>query len=106
MEFHLFHSVNPHILIEQYGVISENSEQIGVPNDLKKYEIDFFPYALAFCHQGQYPVHGCIDSLVFQTGLILNTQKTMNLWSLINSRLLKITKINALILSFSSMVYR
>lgn len=54
MEFHLFHSVNPHILIEQYGVISENSEQIGVPDDLKKYEIDFFPGAnirKAGCHQ-------------------------------------------------------
>jgi len=54
MEFHLFHSVNPQILIEKYGVISESSEQIGVPNDLTKYEIDFFPGAntrKAGCHQ-------------------------------------------------------
>lgn len=43
MEFHLFHSVNPEVLIEKYGVISGEIEQVGVPDDLKKFEIDFFP---------------------------------------------------------------
>ncbi|BAP55202.1 subtilisin-like serine protease [Thioploca ingrica] len=55
MEFHLFHSINPQILIEKYGVISENTEQYGgVPEDLKKFEIDLFPGAntrKAGCHQ-------------------------------------------------------
>ncbi|MDO9213419.1 MAG: S8 family peptidase [Methylococcales bacterium] len=55
MEFHLFHSVNPETLIEKYGVISENTEQSGgVPDDLKKFEINFFPLATtrkAGCHQ-------------------------------------------------------
>jgi subtilisin family serine protease len=55
MEFHLFHSINPETLIEKYGVISENTEQAGgVPDDLKKFEIDFFPLATtrkAGCHQ-------------------------------------------------------
>jgi len=54
MEFHLFHSVNPQTLIEKYGVISGNAEQNVVPEDLKKYEIDFFPGAntrKAGCHQ-------------------------------------------------------
>lgn len=54
MEFHLFHSVNPDILIEKYGVISESTEQVGVPEDLKKFEIDFFPGGntrKAGCHQ-------------------------------------------------------
>jgi hypothetical protein len=55
MEFHLFHSVNPQTLIEKYGVISSsNIEQIDVPEDLKKHEIDFFPGANTRkngCHQ-------------------------------------------------------
>jgi subtilisin family serine protease len=55
MEFHLFHSINPHTLIEKYGVISENTEQSGgVPDELKKFEIDFFPGAntrKVGCHQ-------------------------------------------------------
>lgn len=54
MEFHLFHSVNPKILIEKYGVISESTEENGVPEDIKKFEIDFFPGGntrKAGCHQ-------------------------------------------------------
>jgi len=54
MEFHLFHSVNPQVLIEKYGVIKNNSEQANVPEELKKYEIDFFPgnnTRKAGCHQ-------------------------------------------------------
>ena len=54
MEFHLFHSINPQSLIEKYGVIAKDAEQIGVPADLKKFEIDFFPGAnsrKAGCHQ-------------------------------------------------------
>jgi hypothetical protein len=55
MEFHLFHSINPQTLVEKYGVISEEIEQAGgVPDDLKKFEIDFFPGGntrKAGCHQ-------------------------------------------------------
>jgi Subtilase family len=54
MEFHLFHSINPQTLIGKYGVISEDVEQSGVPDELKTYEIDFFPGAnirKAGCHQ-------------------------------------------------------
>ena len=54
MEFHLFHSVNPQALIEKYGVITEQAEQIGVPENLKKIEIGFFPGGntrKAGCHQ-------------------------------------------------------
>ncbi|WP_069472058.1 S8 family peptidase [Candidatus Marithrix sp. Canyon 246] len=54
MEFHLFHSVDPQILIEKYGVINDDVEQTGAPDDLKKFEIDFFPGAntrKAGCHQ-------------------------------------------------------
>jgi len=54
MEFHLFHSINPEILIEKYGVISESTEEHGVPEDIKKFEIDFFPGGntrKAGCHQ-------------------------------------------------------
>lgn len=55
MEFHLFHTINPQVLIEKYGVISENTEQFGgVPDDLKNFEIDFFPGGntrKAGCHQ-------------------------------------------------------
>ena len=42
-EFHLFHSINPQVLIEKYGVIENNTDEDRVPEDLKKYEIDFFP---------------------------------------------------------------
>jgi len=54
MEFHLFHSVNPEVLIEQYGAIEKNADQVNVPNDLKQFEIDFFPGSntrKAGCHQ-------------------------------------------------------
>jgi hypothetical protein len=54
MEFHLFHSINPQILHEKYGVISENTEQTGVPKDLEKYEIKLFPGSntrKSGCHQ-------------------------------------------------------
>jgi len=54
MEFHLFHSVNPHVLIEKYGVIENDTDQDNVPDDLKQYEIDFFPGSnmrKAGCHQ-------------------------------------------------------
>ncbi|MDD2466901.1 MAG: S8 family peptidase [Desulfobulbus sp.] len=58
MEFHLFHSVNPQTLIEKYGVIADNDtdgdEQSGVPSELKKFEIAFFPGSntrKAGCHQ-------------------------------------------------------
>jgi subtilisin family serine protease len=53
IEFHLFHSIQPQVLIEKYGVISE---QNGIPSDIKKkFEFDdFFPGAnirKAGCHQ-------------------------------------------------------
>jgi len=54
MEFHLFHSVNPQILTEKYGIIENDAEQIAVPDDLKSFEIEFFPGAnirKAGCHQ-------------------------------------------------------
>ena len=54
MEFHVFHSVNPEVLIEKYGVISESTEESGVPEDIKKFEINFFPGGntrKAGCHQ-------------------------------------------------------
>lgn len=54
MEFHLFHSVNPQKLIEQYRLIENNSDQASVPEKSKKYEIDFFPGSntrKAGCHQ-------------------------------------------------------
>ncbi len=43
MEFHLFHSVAPQALVEKYGVITEESETQGVPEELKKFEIQMHP---------------------------------------------------------------
>ena len=54
MEFHMFHSVNPQVLVEKYGVIENNADQIDVPEELKKFEMDFFPGSntrKAGCHQ-------------------------------------------------------
>ena len=54
MEFHLFHSVNPQELVNKYGVVSGDSEGNGVPNELKRYEIDLLPGSRkrnAGCHQ-------------------------------------------------------
>jgi len=54
MEFHLFHSVNPQILIEKYGIINNELDTVSVPDDLKKYEVDFFPGSnirKTGCHQ-------------------------------------------------------
>lgn len=45
MEFHLFHSVNPQVLVEKYGVISDETEQEGVPEELKRFEIKLYPGA-------------------------------------------------------------
>jgi subtilisin family serine protease len=54
MEFHLFHSIHPQILIEKYGVVSK-TDNTDVPKELKKFEIDdFSPGANARkvgCHQ-------------------------------------------------------
>jgi hypothetical protein len=60
MEFHLFHTVSPQVLIEKYGVIADRADQVNVPNDLKKNEIDFFPGAntrKAGCHQKAWKVY-------------------------------------------------
>ena len=54
IEFHLFHSINPQVLVEKYGVIENNADQIDVPKELKNFEIDFFPGSntrKAGCHQ-------------------------------------------------------
>ncbi len=54
MEFHLFHSVNPQVLIEKYGLISADTEKQGVPEELKSFEISLIPGAntrKAGCHQ-------------------------------------------------------
>jgi hypothetical protein len=59
MEFHLFHSIDPQKLIEKYGVIND-VEQTDVPDDLKKFEIDFFPGAntrKAGCHQKAWKIY-------------------------------------------------
>lgn len=60
MEFHLFHTINPQVLIEKYGVIEHGAEQLGVPEELKKYEIDLFPGAnirKVGCHQKAWKVY-------------------------------------------------
>jgi len=54
MEFHLFHSISPEVLTEKYGIISGEVEKTGVPEDLKRFEINFFPGSnmrKAGCHQ-------------------------------------------------------
>jgi len=43
MEFHLFHTKKPQVLIEKYGVISENTERTDVQKNLKTFEIDLYP---------------------------------------------------------------
>lgn len=60
LEFHVFHSINPEILIGKYGVISEDTEENSVPEDIKKFEIDFFPggnIRKAGCHQKAWKVY-------------------------------------------------
>jgi len=60
MGFHLFHSISPDVLVEKYGLISNNNESIGVPEDIQKFEIDFFPGAnirKAGCHQKAWKVY-------------------------------------------------
>ena len=60
MEFHLFHSVNPEILIEKYGIIDEQIITTGVPDDLKQFEIDLFPGGntrKAGCHQKAWKIY-------------------------------------------------
>ncbi len=60
MEFHLFHSQNPQVLIEKYGKLGSDILQEGIPDDLKKFEIDLFPGAntrKAGCHQKAWKVY-------------------------------------------------
>lgn len=54
IEFHLFHSINPEVLIENYGEMTQSNGEIETPDKLSKYEIDFFPGSnirKAGCHQ-------------------------------------------------------
>ena len=45
MKFHLYHTVNPKVLIEKYGEIADNGAENTVPSDLERFEIKFFPGA-------------------------------------------------------------
>jgi hypothetical protein len=59
LEFHLFHSQNPQVLIEKYGQLGKALQQ-GIPDDLKKFEIDLFPGAntrKAGCHQKAWKIY-------------------------------------------------
>jgi len=54
MEFHLFHSVNPQVLVGKYGLISEDTEKQGIPEELKRFKISLIPGASTRkvgCHQ-------------------------------------------------------
>ncbi|OJF75872.1 MAG: hypothetical protein BKP49_10465 [Treponema sp. CETP13] len=56
MEFHLFHSINPQILLEKYAEITDETgiSQIGVPEALTDFEVTMFPGSntrKAGCHQ-------------------------------------------------------
>ncbi|MCI5147424.1 MAG: hypothetical protein D3923_18315, partial [Candidatus Electrothrix sp. AR3] len=60
MEFHLFHSQNPQVLIEKYGQLNNEMVQLGVPSDLKNFEIDLFPGSntrKAGCHQKAWKIY-------------------------------------------------
>lgn len=59
MEFHLFYSVNPQILIEKYGVINNHANEISVPDDLRKFEIGLpgGNTRKAGCHQKAWKVY-------------------------------------------------
>jgi len=60
MSFHMFHSINPEILIENYGSITNQNEKISVPDNLKKCEIVFSPgtnVRKAGCHQKAWKVY-------------------------------------------------
>ncbi|MCI5209221.1 MAG: hypothetical protein D3910_10600, partial [Candidatus Electrothrix sp. ATG2] len=59
LEFHLFHSKNPQILVEKYGHLNKDLQQ-GIPDDLKKFEISLFPGAntrKAGCHQKAWKIY-------------------------------------------------
>ena len=54
MEFHLFHSIEPQVLLDKYGVLPDGAETVELPDDIKKKEIEFFPGSntrKAGCHQ-------------------------------------------------------
>nr|WP_321485596.1 S8 family peptidase [uncultured Draconibacterium sp.] len=54
MEFHLFHSIEPQVLLDKYGVLPDGAETVELPDDIKKKEIELFPGAnirKAGCHQ-------------------------------------------------------
>ncbi len=43
MEFRLFHSIHPQILLEKYGEIAGNKSLQDIPDDIKPFEIGLFP---------------------------------------------------------------
>lgn len=54
LEFHMFHSLNPQILVEKYGVLQKKAEENYIPEDIKKFEIKLYPgirTRSAGCHQ-------------------------------------------------------
>jgi stalled ribosome alternative rescue factor ArfA len=60
MEFHLFHSIHPQILVEKYGVLPENTPDDHVPAEIKNFEIKFFPginIRKSGCHQKAWKIY-------------------------------------------------
>jgi hypothetical protein len=54
MEFHLFHTINPQVLIEQYSKISPEDLEGALPEEIKEFEISLIPgqnTRKAGCHQ-------------------------------------------------------
>jgi hypothetical protein len=50
----IMNSLSPQVLIEKYGVIENNADEVSIPDDLKQYKVDFFPGGntrKAGCHQ-------------------------------------------------------
>lgn len=91
MEFHLFHSMNPEVLIEKYGVISESTEQIGVPNDIKNFEIKFYPGSntrKAGCHQKAWKEYKREPADISSTPISL-VLLNFNKWIIDNTRIQK-----------------
>jgi hypothetical protein len=54
MEFHLFHSINPQILIDNYAILQGEDDEQNMPESIKKCKIKLLPGAntrKAGCHQ-------------------------------------------------------
>jgi len=79
MKLYLFHSINPQVLVESFGVVESNEDEI-LPENVKRCKIEMFP-GISKCDKGchqKYWVNFKKKNIVSPISLVLINNKWMN----------------------------